>query len=198
MFKKITLTLIALIAAASISNAQGFNVAKAYGYSPLFVEGVVGANAVYDAKTLTSFTPGGQIAIGYQFLPQVLIRGSVQLGSAKPLLLNDGWFTESTFFRAGVAFDIAWDIINTVDEDNVKDFYHIQPYLRFQEMFGIAKEKSVAVFVAGAGLRNTFRLSDRLDAVLDLNAVLSSERKWHQSAGFFVFLYTGAGIAYKF
>lgn len=198
MFKKITLLLITLIAALITVNANAGNVAKAYGYSPLFAEANIGLTTIYDAGRLNGSEPSVNLAFGYQFLPQIFIRAGIQMGPARPVRLNEGWFTENTFLKSGISFDIGWDIINTINEDNVNKFYHIQPYFRLEEFFGIAKEKSVAALTAGAGLRNTFRINDKLDIVLDINAMLANESKWRQAAGYFIFIRTGVGIAYKF
>lgn len=192
MFKKIILSVAIMMAGVLSLSAQSGN-------KHFYVDAGAGVNAMYDARKVGGWGFGSEIAFGYAFLPQGSIRVGVQLGTGSALPGENQWFAaENPYFRGAVFVDLLWDIINTVNEDYAYNFYHFQPYLHLQETFGVKDGKTARSFTPGAGLRQTFSLSESIDIVWDMNAVIAGESSWKGADGFMVFGQAVVGLSYKF
>lgn len=195
MLKKIFLSIVIALTAMSTLSAQ-----RGYNYKSWFADLGVGVNMMYNAKQVAGFGVGSQFGIGKYIIPQCAIRLSGQFGMATSVPVDDPkWFAQSdNYYRSAVALDMLWDIVNTADEDYVNKFYHIQPYVRLQELIGFRGENKAASFSLGGGLRQTFRLGVSLDAVLDAHAALTTETAWRGTGGWLIFGQVTAGLSYRF
>ena len=92
------------------------------------------------------------------------------------------------------------DILNSFEMATIEKCpYRIQPYIRVQETFAFASGKKAASFGIGAGLRQTYKVGETLDLLLDLNGILSLQRFWMPgTAGIIGFPMCTFGVSKRF
>lgn len=167
-----------------------------------FVDGGIGANAMYDAGHVGGWGFGSELAVGRFIFPEVAVRLAVQLGSGAPVGNDSSWLLGGTYFRSSVALDVMWNVIDTFVKDASKCSYRALPYIRLGGLFGsvssVVATSKAASLCYGAGLRHSYKLNDVIDLVVDMNAVITDETPWRGSAGHLIFGQMTAGASYKF
>lgn len=193
--RKIFITIAALLGAATMISAQTKESTREASLNGLWDNWFVGASA--GTHTLATngtgggyngrFTPIVDIYAGKWFSPEFGARIGVNGGTVSQWAFNpapgakyeEGFFKGETRYKETIAqeyfhADLLWNFSNTVAGYNPNRLYHAVPYIT---LGGIEASKIVGhgtagkVLAAGAGLINTFRISDRVDAVLDLRTM---------------------------
>ena len=139
-----------------------------------FVGAGIGANAVFDNGIKSSRIGGlaAEFNFGKWFTPAVGARigwkglnNSIQYDNGK----STGSFSQN-FIHA----DALWNISNTIGGYKETRFWDFIPYATF----GAVKTPSDWEYADGIGLLNDLRLSDRVDLVIDLSALLAHGRQY--------------------
>lgn len=196
--KKLLISIVVMACAVLSAAAQPSKIVTPKESNFWFVDAGVGVNGMYDAKKVGGWGVGADVAIGKWILPQFALRAGVYGVTASGIKGGSSWFSgDKPYFKCAVAFDLLWDIINTVDESYYWKAYHIQPFLRFQETFGFAEGKKPATFNFGGGLRQTVRINKRLSALMDMSAVISGENPWNGGSGFIIFGTATVGLSVR-
>lgn len=190
MLKKLSLLFLSLALAAGTLCAQSQD------YKRWFADAGLGLNAMYDnGKVLPSF--GSALTTGFRISPEFAVRLQIQAGVGRHV--PGDWFTPGNDFRGAAALDIMMDPVNLIYYPKLDCFYHAMPYLRMQETFGFASGAKAATLGFGAGMRQSFRISNALDVIWDMNAILSGENTWKAVAGgLLVFGQMTFGVGYNF
>ena len=88
-----------------------------------------------------------------------------------------------------------WDIINTFAH-NKNGVYHIQPYIRYQNIIASGNNSTILSPALGVGLRQTIKMNNKLQLLIDGNALAADEYRWTHNNGYIGFLQAFIGIAY--
>lgn len=193
--KKFILTIAALLGAATMIPAQNAEPTREATMNGIWDNWFVGFGA--GTHTIATkgtgggyngrFTPIGDIYVGKWFSPEFGARMGVAGGTVSQwghdpmpgVKFEEGTFKGSTWIKETIAqeyfhADLLWNISNTFAGYNPERVYNAIPYIT---LGGIAATKLVGhgsagkTLAAGAGLLNTFRISDRVDFNLDLRTM---------------------------
>ena len=185
--KKILFTILAAIIMVPVTNAQDKKVTW-------HLEGAAGTNIAYDKGSLGAGVSGH---VGVVLFPVsgLGIRASLQAGNCSAPKKDTEWLTGKNYFKAGVTVDVMWDIINTFSK-NKNRVYHIQPYIRYQNIIANGNSSTILSPAFGLGLRQTVKMNNRLQLLIDGSALAANEYRWTHKNGYVGFLQAFVGIAY--
>ncbi|MBQ9184910.1 MAG: OmpA family protein [Bacteroidales bacterium] len=110
------------------------------------------------------FTPTLGLRVGYRG-----IKNAVEPKTGYVTAIQDGEFNQH-YFHA----DVLWNMLESIDGYKETRFYNLIPYAQFG-VLNLTGNTSDEEFGSGVGLLNTFRLGERLDLFVDVNAVIARE-----------------------
>ena len=159
------------------------------------LEGAAGANVLYNNKAV-AFGPTAHFGVDLLPIPQLLVRASLQAGSCARTKNDPNWIYGKNYFKGGVTLDVGWDIINTFNK-NYRGTYHVQPYIRYQNIIASGNKNAKMVYSLGAGLRQTVDMTERVSLLIDCAGVVTDEYAWTHKTGIVGFAQVFVGVAYK-
>ena len=178
----------------------------------LFISVGGGVNMLFERQISTAgFSPAFDVNIGKWLSPQFAVRLGVQGASmvehvrdyrfrlAENLVRwanEDRYRFENKYFY--IHTDFLWNLNNTFTPYDYNRIWNIMPYYQFGVIQGYYTSGSAykQEYSMGYGLLNTFRLSDRLNAFIDLRANLIRHRMLHTTGTNGAMLTALAGVSY--
>lgn len=155
------------------------------------------AGSLYDSGHIGGSIIGAGASFNAMVIPQLGFRAGVQLAALRgPHHVSD-WKFRNAAFHPSMTLDLLWDIRNTFSKKSDLR-YHIQPFFRFAMLVGAGHAKAddtsgdinfptrraIACSVGlGAGLRQVFKINDKLGIVWDMNAIITGDSAWHKQGG---------------
>ena len=136
----------------------------------------LGWRPTFDVGVMKMFSPGFGARLGFQ---------------ANSLETTDG--NRAWQFVHG---DVLWDLRGSIAGYDPERIWSISPYLSMGVSF-LHNDKLSIRPAAGAGLLNSFRLTDRLGLFLDIRGLILSERQLGASGGYALETSATAGLAFE-
>ena len=152
----------------------------------------------------------GNLFVGKWFGPKIGARVVIEGGSMHPFFQNESIMEHEKYISGRI--DLLFNITNLFREYSPDRFYNLAPYIgiggayAFDVMDRNVNSKNyrsdinVGSFMFGGGLFNTFRLSDKISAYLDLgvNVVDAKFDGWKDDKSFNGIFSPAIGVVYKF
>ncbi|MGM9742293.1 MAG: DUF3575 domain-containing protein [Candidatus Cryptobacteroides sp.] len=184
-----------IAAAAFLSSVMAG--AQQYGYSDRFkdnwyVSGAVGVNALnQNVGSFDSYARLGlDFTLGKWFSPMFGARGGWQ-GLKMSSVDNTYWYN----YLHG---DILWDIFGTAEGYDPDRLWTLAPYVNMGLVLNTQSGSLASKgFGAGVGLLNSFRLTDRVSAYLDIRTTMMNERSIGSPRGHILMVSGLAGLQFK-
>ena len=178
----------------------------------VFISVAGGVNMLFEQQINTAgFTPAVDVNVGKWLSPQFAVRLGVQ-GASMTEYVRDNrgvltptrtvWAKEDRYKLENKYFyvhtDFMWNLNNTFAPYDFNRIWNIIPYYQFGVIQGYLSTGKTykQEYAMGYGLINTFRLSNRLHAFVDLKANLIRRRLIRSTAGNGVDITALAGVSY--
>ena len=129
-------------------------------------------NGVHDFGVWKKPTFGGQVFVGKWFNQYLGARVLLEAGKLTPYFQNMNWKEKENYILGRL--DVMFDLTNCLRSYSPDNFYNLIPFVGIGGAHAFGAEnrpdgkKSFSSFLFGGGLLNTFSLSDKLSAYLNL------------------------------
>ena len=198
MKTKIILTLAALLAAFSLSAQENESIERFPSKGNWFIQIGGGMNTMFNNGKFGSFGAAIELSAGKWLSPDAAVRFGLHGISNSTFTGDKQWFGgEGNFYQLMGTADLMWDVITTFGGKKPTRIYSIMPYARVAALSLSTNNKSRgwnSELGLGAGLHNSFRMSERTSFYFELSAVASKEQAFRNEGRFILFPTATAGV----